>query len=87
MALTLTDIEAIFARRGGESPTVRGFDDLQQYFALPFLRGARQFIARPHATEAVQIRMWDDHAKAPDLATPSLSHFLARAQRCMLART
>jgi len=86
MALTLTDIEALFARRGaeqysgepvtqlehalqtaqlaelagaddelvtaallhdlghllneqGESPSLRGIDDLHQYFALPFLRG------------------------------------------------
>jgi len=86
MALTLTDIEALFARRGaeqysgepvtqlehalqtaqlaelagaddelvtaallhdlghllneqGESPSLRGIDDLHQYFALPFMRG------------------------------------------------
>ncbi len=182
MALTLADIEALFARRGseqysgepvtqlehalqtallaeqagaddelvtaallhdlghllneqGESPTLRGIDDLHQYFALPFLRGvfgervlgairfhvdakrylcatrpgywdglsadskrsldlqggifpageAQQFIAQPHAAEAVQVRLWDDLAKAPDLATPPLSHYLARARRCMPA--
>ena len=182
MALTLADIETLFARRGGEqysgepvtqlehalqtallaeqagaddelvtaallhdlghllneqgkSPTLRGIDDLHQYFALPFLRGvfgervlgairfhvdakrylcatrpdywaglsadskrslelqggifspseAQQFIAQPHAAEAVQLRLWDDLAKAAHLATPPLSHYLARAQRCMPA--
>ena len=117
----------------GESPTLRGIDDLHQYFALPFLRGvfgervlgaiqghvdakrylcatrpdywaslsddsrrslelqggifsteeARAFIARPHAHEAVQLRLWDDLAKEGGRATPPLSHYLARARRCM----
>ncbi|MET0543626.1 MAG: phosphonate degradation HD-domain oxygenase [Variovorax sp.] len=119
----------------GESPTLRGIDDVHQYFALPFLRGvfgdrvldaikwhvdakrylcatrpdywqslsadskrslelqggifsadeAQQFIAREHASDAVALRLWDDLAKAADLQTPSLDHYLARAQRCMLA--
>ena len=119
----------------GESPTLRGIDDLHQFFALPFLRGlfgerllcaikwhvdakrylcatrptywvglsedskrslelqggiftddeAQRFIAQPHAAEAVQLRLWDDQAKAAQKATPPLSHYLARAQRCMLA--
>lgn len=118
----------------GESPTLRGIDDVHQYFALPFLRGvfgdrvlaaiqwhvdakrylcatrpdylqalsadsrrslvlqggvfsrdeAEAFITRPHATDAVKLRLWDDQAKAPALATPPLSHYLARAARCSL---
>jgi phosphonate degradation associated HDIG domain protein len=116
----------------GASPTLRGIDDLHQFYALPFLRGlfgdavldpirwhvdakrylcaarphyhaalsedsrrslvlqggvftpaqADAFIARPHAHEAVQLRLWDDQAKTADLATPPLAHFLARAERC-----
>ncbi|RCW68114.1 phosphonate degradation HD-domain oxygenase [Pseudorhodoferax soli] len=116
----------------GASPTLRGIDDLHQFYALPFLRGlfgaavldpirwhvdakrylcatrphyhaalstdsqrslvlqggvftaqqADDFIARPHAHEAVQLRLWDDQAKAAGLATPPLAHFLARAARC-----
>jgi len=117
----------------GESPSVRGIDDLHQYFALPFLRGvfgervlsaiklhvdakrylcatragyhdalsvdskrslllqggtfspeeAERFIAQPHASEAVQVRLWDDLAKEAGRETPALSHYLARAKRCM----
>lgn len=37
--------------------------------------GAREFIARPHAREAVQVRRWDDMAKDPDMPTPNLAHF------------
>lgn len=174
MALTLEDIEAVFAARGAEqytgepvtqlehalqcawlaeqagaddelvtaallhdlghlladhgaTPTLHGIDDLHQFVALPFLRplfGARvvdaiarhvdakrylcavrpgyraglsadsqrslalqggvfdaaqaqAFIAQPHATEAVSLRLWDDAAKAPGLATPPLAHYLA----------
>ena len=181
MALSIADIESVFARRGGEqysgepvsqlehalqsaqlaelagaddelvtaallhdlghllneqgeSPTLRGIDDLHQYFALPFLRGlfservlnaiqwhvdakrylcatrsdyraslsedskrslelqggvfsadqAQAFITRPHAEEAVQLRQWDDLAKEGGRTTPALSHYLARARRCML---
>lgn len=181
MALTLADIETLFARHGGayysgepvtqlahalqtaylaeqagaddelvtaallhdlghllndqgESPTVRGIDDVHQYFALPFLRNvfsdrvldaikwhvdakrylcatqpdywqglsadskrslelqggifsaeaAEHFIGQLNATAAVQLRLWDDQAKSPDRATLPLSHYLARAQRCML---
>lgn len=43
---------------------------------------AAAFIARPHARAAVQLRLWDDQAKQPGLATPGLAHYLARAQRC-----
>jgi predicted HD phosphohydrolase len=44
---------------------------------------AQAFIAAPGAAEAVQLRRWDDEAKAAGLATPDLAHFLARAQRCL----
>jgi phosphonate degradation associated HDIG domain protein len=115
----------------GETPTLRGVDDVHQYAALPFLRrllpdrvlGAIQlhvdakrylcatrpgyhaalsadsqrslllqggifdamqaaaFAMRPGAMDAVRLRLWDDLAKAPDLPTPTLQHFLARARR------
>jgi predicted HD phosphohydrolase len=32
------------------------------------------------------LRQWDDLAKQADLETPSLAHFLARAERCALAQ-
>ena len=183
MALSLTDIEGLFARHGaaqysgepvtqlehalqtallaeeagaddelvtaallhdlghllndqGETPTLRGVDDVHQYYALPFLRGvfgerllaaikwhvdakrylcatradywqqlsddskrslalqggifspeqADAFIAQAYAVDAVALRLWDDQAKAPNRPTPPLAHYLARAQRCMLAR-
>ena len=116
----------------GESPTLRGLDDVHQYTALPFLRGlfpdrvlgsiqlhvdakrylcatlpgyedalsadskrslklqggvfsadqAAAFIARAGAVDAVRLRQWDDLAKVEGGATPPLTHFLARAQRC-----
>jgi len=119
----------------GESPSLRGIDDLHQFYALPFLRGvfddkvlvpikwhvdakrylcatradywaalsvdskrslelqggvfsgeeAERFIAQPHAADAVRLRLWDDLAKEAERQTPPLEHFLARAQRCMLA--
>jgi predicted HD phosphohydrolase len=43
---------------------------------------AEAFVARPGARQAVQLRVWDDAAKTAGLATPALSHFLARARRC-----
>jgi phosphonate degradation associated HDIG domain protein len=46
---------------------------------------AAAFIALPAARDAVMLRQWDDLAKQADLATPSLAHFLARADRCALA--
>jgi len=120
----------------GDTPTMRGIDDLHQYRALPFLRGlfddavldpirlhvdakrylcatragyhdalsddskrslqlqggihtaeqAAAFIAQPGAPDAVRLRIWDDLAKAADLPTPALAHFLARAQRCTRAQ-
>ena len=180
MALTLDDIEALFARRGAEqysgepvtqqehalqtawlaeqagaddelvtaallhdmghllndagaSPSLRGVDDLHQFYAIPFLRGvfsdrvlgaiklhvdakrylcatradyfaalsedskrslrlqggvfsaqeAASFMGQACAAEAVQLRLWDDLAKAPELSTPPLAHYLERARRCL----
>jgi len=110
----------------GESPTLRGVDDLHQYAALPFLRAlfaddvlapirlhvdakrylcatrdgyfealsadskrslvlqggiytpeeAKEFIAQPHAGDAVRLRLWDDLAKVENAVTPSLAHFV-----------
>lgn len=118
----------------GETPTLRGVDDLHQYFALPFLRGmfgervlcaikwhvdakrylcatrpdyraglsvdsrrslelqggifsadeAQRFISQTHAGDAVQVRLWDDKAKAANHSTPSLAHYLSCAARCMV---
>ncbi len=120
----------------GDTPSLRGVDDVHQYAALPFLRGlfpdrvlggislhvdakrylcatrpgyhdalsddsrrslllqggvftapqATAFIARPGAVEAVQLRIWDDLAKAADARTPTLAHFMACAERCALVK-
>ena len=122
------------AQDHGETPTLRGVDDLHQFSALPFLRGlfsdrvldairwhvdakrylcatrpayqaalsadsqrslvlqggvfsaeeAAAFIARPHAEDAVRLRLWDDQAKVGGLATPDLPHYLERARRCRI---
>jgi phosphonate degradation associated HDIG domain protein len=45
---------------------------------------AAAFLNQRGAVEAVMLRQWDDLAKQADLATPSLTHFLARAGRCAL---
>jgi phosphonate degradation associated HDIG domain protein len=121
----------------GETPTLRGVDDLHQFAALPFLRGtygddvlepirlhvdakrylcatrasyydalstdskrslalqggvyadaeAAAFIEKPHAAEAVSLRLWDDLAKVPGANTPPLAHFVAAleaAQRSLV---
>ena len=120
----------------GDTPTLRGIDDVHQYAAIPFLRGlfgdrvlggvrlhvdakrylcatragyfealsedskrslvlqggvfdaaqAAAFIAQPGAADAVRVRQWDDRAKVAAASTPPLSHFMARARRCTLAR-
>ena len=46
---------------------------------------AAAFLQHHGARDAVMLRQWDDLAKQADLATPSLAHFLARAERCVLA--
>jgi phosphonate degradation associated HDIG domain protein len=45
---------------------------------------AEAFIARPGASDAVQLRQWDDLAKTAGAETPPLAHFLDRARRCSL---
>lgn len=45
---------------------------------------AQAFESRPHWQAAVQLRIWDDRAKAQGLATPPLSHYLEHAARCAL---
>ncbi len=45
---------------------------------------AAQFIQRPHAADAVQLRRWDDRAKTPGLATPDCRHFVRVLEACRL---
>jgi len=45
---------------------------------------ARAFIDRPHATEAVLLRRWDDLAKTPGLPTPGLAHYVRLMRDCAL---
>ena len=45
---------------------------------------AAAFLDQSGARDAVMLRQWDDLAKQADLATPSLAHFLRRAERCAL---
>jgi phosphonate degradation associated HDIG domain protein len=45
---------------------------------------AAAFLNQSGARDAVMLRQWDDLAKQADLHTPSLAHFLARAERCAL---
>ncbi len=46
---------------------------------------AAAFLNQSGARDAVMLRQWDDLAKQADLHTPSLAHFLARAERCALS--
>ena len=45
---------------------------------------AAAFLNQRGARDAVMLRQWDDLAKQADLHTPSLAHFLERADRCAL---
>jgi phosphonate degradation associated HDIG domain protein len=45
---------------------------------------AEAFIELAGAADAVQLRLWDDQAKAADVMTPPLAHFIERAARCTL---
>jgi phosphonate degradation associated HDIG domain protein len=45
---------------------------------------AEAFITQTGAEEAVSLRLWDDLAKTGGLATPTLAHYLQRAERCLL---
>jgi predicted HD phosphohydrolase len=47
---------------------------------------AAAFIALTSARDALRLRLWDDLAKQDGLRTPTLAHFLERAQRCVIAR-
>ncbi|MCD2514304.1 phosphonate degradation HD-domain oxygenase [Comamonas endophytica] len=47
---------------------------------------ARAFVARPHAREALRLRLWDDQAKIDALPTPGMDHYLGIAARCRLGR-
>lgn len=44
---------------------------------------AAAFAARAHADRAVRLRLWDDQAKVPGLATPSLAHFAVSLRLCV----
>ena len=45
---------------------------------------ASAFIAQPHAREAVQLRLWDDLAKATEEITPDFDHFAVHLHSCAL---
>ncbi len=44
---------------------------------------ADAFIGQPYASDAVNLRRWDDAAKTPDAKTGSLAHFLAYAEAAL----
>ncbi len=44
---------------------------------------AEAFIARPFASQAVQLRHWDDLAKVVDFLTPNLAHFRTYLTTCV----
>ena len=41
-----------------------------------------EFLARPHAQEAIRVRRWDDAAKVPGAVTAPMQHYLQIAARC-----
>lgn len=43
---------------------------------------AGKFIEQLHASDAVRLRFWDDHAKVAGARTPDLDHYLGIARRC-----
>lgn len=45
--------------------------------------GAAEFIAQPHAADAVRLRRWDEAAKVPGLATPDLRHCRRYLEACL----
>ncbi len=45
---------------------------------------AAAFIDRPHAADAVQLRLWDDLAKVAGMQTPGWAHFATHMQACAL---
>jgi phosphonate degradation associated HDIG domain protein len=42
----------------------------------------RDFLAKPHAEDALRVRRWDDAAKVAGATTPPITHFLEIAARC-----
>ncbi len=44
---------------------------------------AAAFRAQPHADAAVQLRRYDEAAKAKDLPTPPAEHFRPHLERCL----
>ena len=46
---------------------------------------AATFVTHAGAADAVRVRVWDDLAKSPSMVTPSLTHFLERARRVVVA--
>jgi predicted HD phosphohydrolase len=101
MALTLPDIEQLFAERGGEQYAGEPVTQLQHALQCALqaehedalLQGGvftptqcEAFLQQPGADDAVRVRVWDDLAKYKELATPPLSHYLERARRCALGR-
>jgi predicted HD phosphohydrolase len=60
-----------------------GADDALTTAALLHV-DARNFNTRMGVADAVQVKLWNDLAKPPILPTPSLSHFLERASRCVV---
>lgn len=44
---------------------------------------ATKFIAKPHAKDALKLRIWDDQAKVADLVTPSLNSFVPIIESCL----
>ena len=42
----------------------------------------REFLAKPHAEDAMRVRRWDDAAKVAGEVTPALAHYLEIAARC-----
>lgn len=63
------------------SPASRRSLELQGGIFSP--EAAEAFIQQPHAKEAVQLRIWDDRAKIPNLQTHALSHFIPLLESCL----
>ena len=49
---------------------------------IHYVKDACAFINQPYAKDAVQLRIWDDLAKDPELDTPDLEHFLPTLEAC-----
>ncbi|MGH9677693.1 MAG: HD domain-containing protein, partial [Candidatus Acidiferrum sp.] len=44
---------------------------------------AKQFAASPFSADAITLRRWDETAKVPNLATPTLAHFLKHLEAAL----